>query len=152
MSEEIKSVVKGIVNSGITKSILIIFFVIFVCLFAWNVFQGNYFLTQITKSNQNIEDLIRDQAEIKKMKRGIKEAYDNAMTEFNDELKDILGETLKENNVVFPQRLNDSINEFKKKAELIKDCLIFPEDLEWDISFPTPLSSPVMGLDFFMGI
>ena len=130
MSEEIKSVVKGIVNSGITKSILIIFFVIFVCLFAWNVFQGNYFLTQITKSNQNIEDLIRDQAEIKKMKRGIKEAYDNAMTEFNDELKDILGETLKENNVVFPQRLNDSINEFKKKAELIKDCLIFPEDLE----------------------
>ena len=130
MSEEIKSVVKGIVNSGITKSILIIFFVIFVCLFAWNVFQGNYFLTQITKSNQNIEDLIRDRAEIKKMKRGIKEAYDNAMTEFNDELKDILGETLKENNVVFPQRLNDSINEFKKKAELIKDCLIFPEDLE----------------------
>lgn len=137
MSEEIKSVVKGIVNSGVTKSILIIFFVIFVCLFAWNVFQGNYFLTQITKSNQNIENLIKniaeikeDQAEIKKIKKGVKKTYDNALTEFNDSLLIVLGETLTENNVTFPQDLNEAIGEFKRKAELIKDCLIFPEDLE----------------------
>ena len=130
MSEEIKSVVKGIVNSGVTKSILIIFFIIFVCLFAWNVFQGNYFLTQITKSNQNIENLIEGQAEIKKIKKGIKKTYDNALSEFNDSLLIILGETLAENSVTFPQELNEAIGEFKRKAELIKDCLIFPEDLE----------------------
>ena len=52
------------------------------------------------------------------------------MEEFNSEFIRLLGEFMNENNIIFPQEINISIQEFRKKAERIKDCLIFPEEME----------------------
>jgi len=129
MSKETEIITKGFVNSGIVGKILITFFIIFVCLFAWNVFQGNFMLGELIKSNKNVESLIKEQTEIKIFKKCVKKAYDEAMKEYSD-LLIILGSTLTENNVTFPQDLNTAMRKFRAKAELIKDCLIFPEELK----------------------
>ena len=130
MSKEVETITKGFVNSGIVGKILITFFVIFLFLFAWNVFQSNVVLQELVKGNKNVESLIQEQAEIKVFRRCVKEEYDITMKEFNCELLKILGNTLSENGITFPQELNESILQFREKAEKIKDCLIFPEDLK----------------------
>lgn len=130
MSKEVETIAKSFVSSGIIGKILITFFIIFVCLFAWNVFQGNVILKELVKGNDNVESLIKEQVGIEIFRKCVNTAYDNTMEEFDKKLIKILGKTLEQNNVTFPQELNESIGEFREKAKIIKNCLIFPEELE----------------------
>ena len=128
--KEMESITKTFINSGIIGKIILAFVLIFLCLFAWNVFINNIVLKQLVEGNNNIEDMINKQTQIDVFRKCIKKSYDDAMVEYNENFIKILGETMKEYQVTFPQKLNLSIQTFRKKAELIKDCLIFPEDLE----------------------
>jgi hypothetical protein len=130
MSKEIEKAIDGITKGGIITKIMVFSIITFLCLFSWNVFQGNVVLKELVEGNKNIEKLINEQTGIKIFRKCVKKEYDNTMNEFNNELLMILGKTLNDNNISFPQELNESIRDFREKAKKINDCLIFPEELE----------------------
>lgn len=125
MTKEIEAIVK----SGIIGKILIAFIVlfgIFIGSFVWQNIQADKTLEQLVKLNINIQNLIESQDRIDNMKIDIKESYDISMDEFNNRLLKILGTTLQNNKVPFPQELNEAIATFRCKLEAIKNCLISP--------------------------
>ena len=83
-------------------------------------------LEQIVILNEQNGELIRDQVQAKMVKICVKEEYDQAEEQWR-ETKTILGETLQENGISFPAKLNDALIKYDDKREDIKDCLIFPE-------------------------
>lgn len=117
------------VKGGIVNKILLLFGALFIMIFVWSNMQNEKMLGELVKQNKNVEKLIQEQTKLKAFKKCIKDAHDDASMEFNKKLLMILGETLSDNNVAFPQELNESIVQFREKFNIIKDCLIFPEDL-----------------------
>jgi hypothetical protein len=127
---DVKSVANAFSLSGIVGKLLITFIIIFVIIFVYSNVQNTITLTELVKQNSNVEKLIQNQVKIDIFKKCIKLAYDDTMSEFNTELLIILGATMQENNVAFPQSLNKAIQKFRHKMEVVKDCLIFPEELK----------------------
>ena len=127
MSEEIKAIASP--NTGVIGKVLIAFIVLFglfIGAFAWQNIQADKTLSELIKLNVNIQNMIEAQDQIKDLKIDIKESYDVSMDEFNNVLLDIIGKTFDDNQVPFPQTLNNSIKNFRIKMEEIKNCLIMP--------------------------
>jgi len=124
MNNNVKEVAQAFTKSGIIGKILItfsIFLVLFLLVFVWYNIQNNKLIV-------SIEALIQNQARLDVFKRCIKDAYDDGMVEYNQELLPVLGTILQEHGIAFPQKLNTSILKFQTKMNRIQDCLIFPED------------------------
>jgi len=135
--EVIKSTTEAFIKGGISSKILIVFGILFVFLFTTFLYvfitynqQNTKALEEFVRQNRNVENLIETQVQITVFKRCIKKAYDETAEEFENELLMVLGKTLKDYSVPFPQTLNESIRKFRAKFRLIKDCLIFPEELQ----------------------
>lgn len=146
--------VEGIVKGNIVTKIIIYSIVTILIIggmFFWSTIQvdkqqkqANMQLDQLVLLNNNIQHMIQNQAKIDVFRRCIKAAYDNTIESyaesinyFNNDFIRILGKTMEAHNVPFPQELNESIQKFRSnmqrfrdKAEVIKSCLIFPEDLD----------------------
>lgn len=84
-------------------------------------------LEQIVILNKQNGELILDQIQSKMIKKCVKDAQDEQMDEFNNILIPQLGKTLQENNIVFPQELNQALSRYRQKMNNINTCLIFPE-------------------------
>lgn len=124
---------KAFVQSGVIgKFFIIVLVMIFVIIAVviWSNIQDNKMLIELIKQNENVEMLIENQTKIDIFKKCIKIANDKAANTFNNELLIILGSTMQEHEVLFPQELNKSIQKFRSEMNEIKDCLIFPEELK----------------------
>ena len=114
-------VVDGFLKSGVIGKILITFLIIFVISTIIDKLENNRVLTAI-------EGMLENQAKIDVLKKCIKQNYDIAEQQWR-ETKLIIGKTLEDNGVSFPNDLNTAFQKYDIKREEIKDCLIFPEDL-----------------------
>ena len=130
MSKETIEMIGVLAKSGIVKAAFIFCIIIVLLMIGWAQFNSTVMYGELVKQNKNVEHLINEQAEIKVFKKCVKKEYDSTMGEFNGEFIKLLGEFMAHNNILFPQEINISIQEFRKKAERIKDCLIFPEEME----------------------
>jgi len=97
--------------------------------------QENETLVEMKKTNDNIEallsQLIQNQGEMKVLTRCVNKAINEAKDTFDNDFTIVLGETLSSIGIKgFPQKLNQSFAKYKSKFGMIKDCLIFPEDLK----------------------
>lgn len=135
MKDRMNSILKSFSDSGIIGKIIIAFTFIIIMIFLVLTYQSNTqnekMLNQLTLQNKNVEDLIENQTQIEVFKKCIKKAHEKAMNGFNNDFLILLGSTLQKNNVPFPQELNKCIQEFRTAMETLKDCLIFPEELEY---------------------
>ena len=119
---------KLLTSGGIVGKILFTFLIVFLCLFGWMVVQNTIMSNELIRQNKNVERLINEQTEIRVFKQCVLEEYTQAMNEYNDGFINSLGKFMNDNSITFPQAINISIQKFRKRAEKIKDCLIFPVD------------------------
>jgi hypothetical protein len=133
----VEKVNKEIVNKLTSTQQLIIFIVTLVSIaggYFWDkvdskkaLDQSRVVLEQYVEQGQTLRKIVDRQEDLDLFKTCVNTAVKEAVQEFNDELIIVLGETLRDTGISFPQELNKSITRFRGKLGDIKDCLIDPK-------------------------
>lgn len=132
MVKETGEMWKAFIQSGVIGKFFIIVLImisLIIGIVIWSNIQDNKMLVELIKQNNNVEQLIENQVKIDIFKKCIKVAHDKATDTLNNEFLIILGNTMQQYKVPFPQELNKAIQKFRVELNKVKDCLIFPEEL-----------------------
>lgn len=81
-------------------------------------------LEEYIRQGDMLEKIVDRQENIDTLKKAINMAAQAAIDEFNNEFISVLGETLANNNVSFPNTLNKAIRDVREKFSEVKNRLI----------------------------
>ena len=124
MSKEIDAVKSIFTSKGVVSKILLTFLIVFLCLFAWNVFQSQVVTQELVSQNKNVEHLIDTQTENGHLRNCVNTQFNKALDTFDNKFSQKLGQIFAENKIVFPADLNEAFMIFKTDFMGIKECLI----------------------------